>query len=108
MDNISLLVYRNYKLILTIITLMIVFIVLTGFSKKNTTANAATTNVKHYKCIEIQENDTLTSIANEYITSEYDSIEDYIEEVMHINKLYVDNDTIYCGATLVIPYYTAP
>ncbi|MDD6135566.1 MAG: LysM peptidoglycan-binding domain-containing protein [Lachnospiraceae bacterium] len=69
-------------------------------------AGAATHNVKYYTCINIEANDTLWSIADSYITDEYNSIDQYIAEVKSINNL--SSDKIYYGATLVVPYYAAP
>ena len=40
------------------------------------------------------------------MTEEYASIDEYIEEVKSINAL--KGDTLYNGATLIVPYYAAP
>ncbi len=59
---------------------------------------------KYYKSITIANNDTLWSIAQEYMDDEhYDSINDYIKEVKQINVL-SSNDITY-GAHLIVPYY---
>lgn len=97
----------NKKILISFCLLISVVICFGFFSgKSKTQAEAATANEKHYKCITIEENATLWSIAREYYTEEYDDYEDYIDEVRFINKL--SDDTIYRGATLVIPYYSAP
>ena len=74
-----------------------------GISQK---ASASTRNVKQFKCISIERDDTLWSIAEEYMTEEYEDIDTYIKEVKDINGL--TDDTLYNGATILIPYYTAP
>ena len=58
---------------------------------------------KYYKSIEISSGDSLWSIAKEHMTEEYDSVYEYIEEVMEINNL--DSDQIQYGQHLTIAYY---
>ena len=50
--------------------------------------------------------ETLWTIAEEHYSEEYNSYQEYIDEVKFINNL--TDDTIYRGAKLVIPYYAAP
>lgn len=86
---------------------LIIFIcILFGASSKKQHPEAATSNQKYYTCITIEEDATLWTIATEHCSEEYDSYQEYIDEVKFINNL--TNDTIYRGATLVIPYYAAP
>lgn len=58
---------------------------------------------KYYKSISIEKGDTLWSIAEEYMTEEYDGIEEYIREVRRVNHL--SDDIIYAGRYLAIPCY---
>lgn len=59
---------------------------------------------KYYKSIVISDSDTLWSIAETYMDEEhYDSVPEYIREVMRINCL--TNDAIYADAHLIVPYY---
>lgn len=58
---------------------------------------------KYFKSIMIQEGDTLWDIAYIYMDDNYDSIEDYIEEVKAINN--IEEDYITAGCYLTIPYY---
>jgi cell division protein YceG involved in septum cleavage len=57
---------------------------------------------KSFISIEVNDGDTLTSIAQDYAVSaaEYDT---YISEVKNINNL--DNDTIHAGCYLLVPVY---
>lgn len=59
---------------------------------------------KYYKSITVSNNDTLWSIAEEYMDAgHYDSVNEYINEVIRMNSL--PNDTICYGQNLIIPYY---
>ncbi|MCM1386467.1 MAG: LysM peptidoglycan-binding domain-containing protein [Bacillus sp. (in: Bacteria)] len=60
---------------------------------------------KYYKSITVSTEDTLWSIAQEYMdATHYQSVDDYIKEVKQMNHL--QSDTITYGCHLVIPYYT--
>lgn len=60
---------------------------------------------KYYKSISISKEDTLWSIAQEYMDEDhYESVEDYIKEVKQTNHL--NSDIINYGTYLIIPYYT--
>lgn len=105
--NIAGFLHKNYKLFILITGLtLFVMVLFFGTDKSEKSVDASTYNVKYFKCITIDEDDTLWSIANENISEEYLSVEDYIDEVKSINNLV--GDKIYNGATLVIPYYDAP
>ena len=58
---------------------------------------------KYYTSICIEKGDTLWSIANQYMTEEYDGIEEYIYEVRRLNLLC--GDGIHAGKYLMIPRY---
>ena len=64
----------------------------------------AVPSYKYYKSIVVSNNDTLWSIAEEYMDGEhYTSINDYINEVKTMNSL--SGDSIQYGRHLVVPYY---
>lgn len=58
---------------------------------------------KYYKSIEIVSGDTLWDIAAEYISDDYASIDDYINELKAINHL--DSDNIQESQYLTVAYY---
>lgn len=99
----SLLVINSKALFLLTCILLIAGVMI--WSPKKDNPKASTVNEKYFKCIYISADDTLWSIAEENMTEEYDSINEYIKEVKEINNL--SSDKIYCGATLIIPYYAA-
>ena len=59
---------------------------------------------KYYKSIEIENGDTLWTLADTYAGEQYASTQDYIDEVIHINHL--SDDTIIAGQYLIVPYYS--
>lgn len=106
-QNIMYFIHNNYrKLIIGLSILLIACVLLFGASGLSNKVSASTHNEKYFKCIDIERDDTLWSIAEEYMTEEYASIDEYIEEVKSINAL--KGDILYNGATLIVPYYAAP
>lgn len=95
------------KLALSVLTLVLVIgfsITLGGnFVKAESNSNSESVQHKYYKSIVIESGDTLWEIAAENKGSHYDSIYDYIDELMSINSL--DTDEIHAGQYLTIPYY---
>lgn len=88
--------------IISIIVLCVIFI---GVITEKTVASASTTkDEKYVMSIRIEKGDTLWGIAKENITSHYESIDEYIEEIMECNSL--TSDTIHEGQFLIIPYYS--
>lgn len=67
-------------------------------------AHEAENNVqyKYYKSIEIQSGDTLWEIAEETMTSEYDSVSEYVDALKEMNGL--ASDEIQSGQYLMIAY----
>ena len=89
-----------------VLSLVLIFCILFGINSKKQNPEAATSNQKYYTCITIEEDETLWTIAEKHYSEEYDSYQEYIDEVKFINNL--TDDTIYRGAKLVIPYSAAP
>lgn len=59
---------------------------------------------KYYTSIELEEGDTLWSIADTYAAKGCQSKNDYIEEVKELNQ--IDENDIHSGQHLLIPYYS--
>lgn len=96
---------RHMMLTILTVCLVITFSISINSFLSNAKDDSHKTFYKYYKSITIDNNDTLWTIAQEYIDSEhYDSIDDYIKEVKKLNKL--NNDTINYGEHLIIPYYS--
>lgn len=94
----------NYKLKVFIVC-VILFLGVCFISSYNDIGmvSATSSNQKYFVCIEINEGDTLWSIAETYITEEYSSTDEYVYEIKELNNL--TDDKIFCGATLVVPYF---
>ena len=94
---------RKFKLLWISLTLLIVLVIcLSSFISKAAT-NDETIYYKYYTCIEVQTNDNLWTIANQYKGTAYESTQSYIDEVLEINNK--NDDMILTGEQLVIPYY---
>lgn len=100
-------IHRHYKIIIGVSLLILIFgVFFLGAGDKTGHVDASTYNEKYFKVVQVEADDTLWSIAEENISEEYHSIEEYIEEVKSINNL--TGDKIYSGGSLVVPYYASP
>lgn len=61
-------------------------------------------NYKYFSSIMVGYGDNLLSIAEQYVDDHYDSVEQYVNEVIHINNL--KENEVKAGQYLVIPYYS--
>ena len=79
------------------------------FSNKNVTNASESGNSvqlsKYYKTITIEKGDTLWSIAKEYKSGDYRTVQDYVEELRSMNNLHSDN--ILAGQKLIVAYFSA-
>lgn len=94
---------KNILLFTLTLCLAITCLSVSGF-RSNAKNHSGKLSPKYYKSIIVSKDDTLWSIAKEYMDQEYyDSINDYIMEVRNMNSL--SDDDIYYGEYLIIPYY---
>lgn len=107
LNSVLLFIHRHYKFLIgAAVLLLILGVVSIKADDVSDKVDASTYNEKFFKCIDVEADDTLWSIAETYISEEYPSIDDYISEVKSINNL--TGDKIYSGATLIVPYYAPP
>ncbi len=66
-------------------------------------SKAGNASEKYFTCYTIQAGDSLWSIAEDHMTEEYSSVNQYIDEVISINGL--TSSDIVSGTSIVIPYY---
>ncbi len=86
------------SLVLVVLVIFSVF-----FMTKTVTAQREGERSKQVVCIEIKKGDTLWSIASQYMTEEYEDMNEYIEEIMESNGLLTDE--IHAGNYIIVPYY---
>lgn len=102
---------KNFLLFLMTICLIVTTSLTVSSFRSNAKNDDSKEPSKYYKSIVVSDSDTLWSIAESYMDEEhYESVYEYIHEVMRINSL--KNDAIYADAHLIVPYYataaTAP
>ena len=94
-------------MVASIISLIILCIVFIGLLTEKTVASASVTkDEKYVMSIKIEKGDTLWGIAKENITGHYESVDEYIEEIMQCNSL--TSDVIHEGQYLIVPYSRSP
>lgn len=95
---------KNFLIVaMTICLITLGSVSLSGF-RSNAKDDSAAVSYKYYKSIMVSNNDTLWSIAAQYMDDEhYESINDYINEVKNMNAM--TDDVIQYGEHLIIPYY---
>lgn len=93
--------------IISISALILSIVIVFGVSGLVT--NARSTNdqpeYKYFMSYELEQGDSLWSIASEYCDTHYDSVADYIEEICIINSISTESELI-AGTNLIIPYYS--
>lgn len=100
---------REMKKHMFMFLLGIICVLFLSFSYQAIVSNAdesvADVSYKYYTSIMIESGDTLWTLAEEYGDDiHYDSVSDYINEVMQINHL--NTEQINAGEYLIVPYYS--
>ncbi len=93
------------KLLLAVFSLLFIFIGVIFTKKDSSRSFADSANTKYFKSIEVDSGDTLWDIAELYITDDYSSIQDYVDEIIDINQLNKDG-RINSGCYIIVPYYS--
>ncbi len=93
---------KKVTIIAAIIIAAVLYVSITHMDASE--ADATNASTKYYTCISVESGDSLWDIAQKYMTDEYTSTQDYIDEVVSINNLNNDS-SIVVGTNLVIPYY---
>lgn len=74
----------------------------TLFATAQGNRNEEPVNFTYYKSVQIEYGDTLWDIAKTYMTDDYDSIPEYVEELKRMNSLH--SDEIQEGRFLMVAY----
>jgi len=83
--------------------LFVVILFSVCFITKTVTAQRDTDRIKLVRSIEVKKGDSLWSIASDYITDDYDDMNEYIEEIKYSNGM--ASDDIHVGNFIIVPYY---
>lgn len=91
----------------TFVTILVLSFIIGNFNSADAkAANSNPAEVKYYKSIQIQKGDSIWSIAKEYVNENYNSIYDYIDELVTLNQLDDQElDQIQEGDYLTVAYY---
>lgn len=82
----------------------VLFVMFYMFFLKSPTIEAQDRKEKQFTSIQVKKGDSLWKIAKKYMGDEYQSVNDYIDEVCETNHIY--DGEITDGMYLVVPYYT--
>ncbi len=96
------------KLIAITILIVVSVIVLlaSSISAMASAKNNSKPVYKYYTSIEVQDGDTLWSIADSYIDGYNIDRDDYMDEICELNHLDLDGSSIHSGEYLTIAYYS--
>ncbi len=97
---------RRIQLIVTAVSFLILSTALISFSADKIGAQSDISKItyKYYTSHYVERGDSLWSIAKEYMTDEYTSVEAYISEVQKINSL--RGTKLQQGSHICVPYYS--
>lgn len=77
--------------------------VLFALPERTASAGDSTGGTYTIASVQIEEGDSLWSLATQYYTEEYSSVANYINEIKRMNGL--STDTLYAGSYILIPQY---
>ncbi len=97
-------IVRHQRIALALIVAVLIFLITFVTAVLMSSASSNEIKTKRYTNLTVSCGDTLWSIADRYMTEEYDSHDQYIKEVCGINHLSED-DVILAGTNVIIPYY---
>lgn len=100
-NNTGLKVFTSFMSILSAVVLIAGVVFTDGFM--SLAQDELTDSEKYYKSITIEQGDTLWDIAEEYMTDDYDSIDEYVSALKHMNNM--SGDKILAGDTLLVVYH---
>ncbi len=100
MERISYFTNKKF-IVLAVVSIVAVLICVLAVNKVS--ASQHSKREKMVTSVVVKEGDSLWEIANEYYSDEYESIDDYIEDIMKTNN--ISSTNIIVGNSLIIPYY---
>jgi cell division protein YceG involved in septum cleavage len=97
-------IQKRFIAIAVVLILSIMILLGTSIHAFASSRNEQKTLYKYYTSIQVEQGDTLWSIADAYIAGYPIDKSDYIEEVCELNHL--QNDEIHAGAYIVVACYS--
>lgn len=94
--------YRTVAIVL--FTFFLVGGIVSSIFTRDVQASSVDDGMKYYASIQIQNGDSLWSIADEYADEHYTGRFEYVSEVAEINGIHM-NDRLISGEYIVVPYY---
>jgi len=90
----------------SVVVIMVALFLIALLLLPEKSAHAENTSARTYSVtsVQIEEGDSLWSLASEFYTEEYESIHAYITEIKRMNGL--SSDILYAGNYLLIPHFT--
>ncbi len=77
-------------------------IVFICFNIKPAKASDGIYREKYVATVQVEEGDTIWSIACQYYTTDYDDINDLVKEIKRSNHI---DDNVFIGQHIIVPYY---
>ena len=94
------------NLFLTGLVLILFILFLSIFSvKSNASEDPDSKEYKHYLTVEILPGDSVYSIAEEYLSNGYSSIDSLVNEILYVNNL-SETTVLISGNYLIVPVYS--
>lgn len=90
-------------ILLTVVMILLVVFAVLAFPERTASAKNEPTGTYRILSVEVEEGDSLWSIATEYFTEDFCSIRAYISEIKRMNG--ISSDTLYAGAYILVPCY---
>ena len=94
----------KFSLAVLVVAAIVCVILVSNHSVINADENGTPVKLeKYYKTITVQQGDSLWSIAKEYKSGDYRTVQDYVDELKSMNNL--GSDQITAGNKLVVAYF---
>lgn len=88
------------------ITVVLIIVISFGIGSFYSSAQEGPEAIKYYKSVQINKGDSLWSIAEVYMSDDYDSVYDYMTELVELNQLNDHEvDHLQEGDYLTVVYY---
>ena len=102
-QNHALCLRTKSRMAVFVMALAAIILALTLSKNESVSVNAHSDKDLYYCSVQVQEGDTIWSIAREHMTEDWMSTQEYVKAIKKLNRK--KTDYIYAGMYLSIPYY---